>query len=62
MGLLKNSLKTYRNLSSTKINYFDNFDVLEENLSEKIIDDCNPHFIVNCIGITKQIANESDKE
>ena len=61
-GTLKNSLKTYRNLSSTKINYFDNFDVLEENLSEKIIDDCKPHFIVNCIGITKQIANQSNKE
>ncbi len=61
-GTLKKSLKTYEDLGNSKINYFDNVDVLKENFLEKIIADCNPNFVINCIGITKQIANESDKE
>ena len=47
-GTLKNSLKTYKGLGSSKINYFDNVDVLKEYPLEKVMNDCNPHFIITC--------------
>ena len=46
-GTLKKSLKTYEDLGNSKINYFDNVDVLKENFLEKIIADCNPNFVIN---------------
>ena len=51
----------YNHLSnySSKNLYFD-IDINKKNIVEELIEDCKPKFVINCIGITKQIINNED--
>tara|TARA_B100001250_G_scaffold26775_1_gene22079 strand:- start:6602 stop:7474 length:873 start_codon:yes stop_codon:yes gene_type:complete len=57
---LRSEIQSYNNAHYfNKENSIENIDVLDELGLEKVIEDFMPDVLVNCVGVTKQIINES---
>ena len=57
---LRKEIQSYNNANYfNEDNSIENIDVLDESRLEKVIEDFMPDVLVNCVGVTKQIINDS---
>ena len=57
---LRKEIQSYNNANYfNEDNSIENIDVLDESKLEKVIEDFMPDVLVNCVGVTKQIINDS---